>query len=141
MKYLVGMTAILTMFYGLRSPAVACNQKLADSYDQKIKTAIFSRDSTSLEKYALQQAAVYHACAAESSGHTKTRYQLGEAASWDQAAQALNNESSSNLQKKQQYAHNAIKIATPIATAGGSSDKEKKAARAILWTLGWAHAG
>ncbi len=115
-----------------------CDLKSATAYDQKIRTAIAARDNAALEKYAIRQAAVYHACAAENSGHTKTRYLLGEAASWDQAAQALNSESPANVQKKRSYALKAIGIVTPIASSAQSNDDEKKAANAILWTLAWA---
>jgi len=141
MKLSAGLLVVIAVVLGSVSVAGACDQKLADVYAAKIKTAIGTQDNASLEKYSVLQAAVYHACAQENSGHMKTRYMLGEAASWDQAAQALNNESAGNLEKKRQYAHNAIKIATPIASAANSSEKEKTAAKTILWTLSWAHSG
>ena len=140
MKLFAVVTAVFSVVLGVQHAALACDQKLADKNAEKIKIAINARDNAALEKYAVRQAAVYHACALENSGHTKTRYLLGEAASWDQAAQALNNESAGNLQTKQRYARQAIKIAGPIAVASSSSADEKKVAKAILWTLSWAHA-
>src|SRR5579872_5747790 len=139
MKWIGAVGIAVSMLVATFTTASACDQQRADQYDQRIRTAINARDNASLEKYAVLQAAVYHACAAENSGHVKTRYQLGEAASWDQAAQALNNESAGNLQKKRMYARNAMRIATRIASAASSDDKEKRAANAILWTLNWAH--
>lgn len=140
MKLFAVVTAVFSFVLGVQHAALACDQKLADKNAAKIKIAINARDNAALEKYAVQQAGVYHACALENRGHTKTRYLLGEAASWDQAAQALNNESAGNLQTKQRYAREAIKIASPIAVASSSSTDEKKVAKAILWTLSWAHA-
>lgn len=119
--------------------ASACNQTLADTYDRKIRVAIDTRDNAALARYAVQQAAIYHVCAGENSGAMRTRYLLGEAASWDQAAQALHVEGQADSAATRSYAHKALEIAKPIAASGNV--KDKKAATAIIWTLNWVHGG
>ncbi|MDQ6781025.1 MAG: hypothetical protein M3Z37_07730 [Candidatus Eremiobacteraeota bacterium] len=138
MKFLLSLCCVLAVISASARTASACNQKLADAYDQKIRVAIDTRNYSALARYAVQQAGIYHVCAAETSGHMRTRYMLGEAASWDQAAESIS-PGTERAAERLGYARKAMDIAKPIAAAADSTAREKKAANAILWTLHWVH--